>query len=200
MTSANELLFSGGLPSLSFKDAPIGHSYSFTITRVGEPGQQKGYEDGKPLFWEDGNPKMQVPLDVKLDSGEARGWWVAVGSNQHKALRDAVRQAGGNGIEVGAHVVLTLVAEQPHPKGNKFNGIKIYAVEYTRPSAGNSALMGGAPAAPAAPQAPAQPAAPQGGQVNDAAMAAALAALTPEQRALIEGGLGGKPVQDTPPF
>ncbi len=149
MQSANDLLFQGGLPSLSFKDAPLGHHYDFTVLKVLEPRQQRDIQDNSLKFWDDGRPQMTVPVEVKLDefpSGDdthgERSWWIPIGSQMHAATRDAIREAGASGIEPGAHVSLRLDSMEP-ASNKKLNDKKIYKVVYTMPTAGSAAVMNG---------------------------------------------------------
>lgn len=180
--SANDLLFSGGSPAISFKDAPIGTRYSFTITAVRNPQQQTDYATGAPQTWQDGRPKMTVPVDVRLDPGftprdaeddGSRSWWIPVGSQLQKAAVDAVRKAGQRGLEAGARVSVAFTGTEP----SKIRGgsdKKLYAVTYAPGSAGSDALM--SQPAPVSPP-PIVPSAADPG-----AVAAAMAALTPDQR------------------
>ena len=197
MTSANDLLFSGGLPSVSFANAPIGTAFSFVIDKINEPRQQTDMASGNPQNWPDGRPKMTVPVNVTLKAGTfapssatdrgERSWWIGVGTQQHSALRDAVRQAGAQGIEERASVTVTLCGEEPSTvRGG--NNKKLYAVEYTAPPSAGAAALAAAgaatfqPAPAASPVATPAPAAQtqMAGQAD--ALAAAMANLTPEQR------------------
>lgn len=177
MTSANDLLFQGGLPSLSFKDAKIGHHYDFTITKVLEPRQQRDITDNSLKFWDDGRAMMTVPVEVKLDEvlptddnrGE-RSWWIPIGSQMHAATRDAIREAGASGLEPGAHVTVRLESMEA-ASNKKLNDKKIYKVSYKEPAPGNSAVMAGHAEVSSGPPA-----------TDPAALSDALAGLTASQR------------------
>jgi len=199
MSNADDLLFAGGLPSLSFKDKAVGFEYNFTIDKVNEPRQQNDLVTNKPKSWDDGRPMMTVPVDIILDPGTftpedpsdrgLRSWWINVGSQTNSVVRDAVRAVNGQGLEKGAHIRLMLAGSEPSSiKGA--NDKKLYAVTYTRPSAAaaNSTIMGAPTSAPetvSVQQGLPQQVPPTPPGVDPVALAAAMSALTPEQRSAL---------------
>jgi hypothetical protein len=195
MTNANDLLMGGGVKSAKFDT--LGTTVGGKVVRPIQARQQTDFDSGKPKFYENGDPMMQIVVHVQTNLRDAsdptddgvralylRGQAMA-------AARDAVKAAGGKGIEVGGEVYQTWSGNEPNSRG-RGQDKKVYTVRYVLPS-GNDALMGTPPPAPAAVPAqqpvnlPPLPPAPAPAAVADPAPAgvdaAAWAALTPEQRA-----------------
>jgi hypothetical protein len=133
---ANDFLMSTGVRSASFAnvgDTVVGH-----IIRKPEVRQQRNFDTGEPLFWADGNPRMQMvivlmteeqdPGDAE-DSGErsiyARG-------NMLAAIRTAVRQSGARGLEVGGKLLVKFSGEGT-PTRRGLNAPKLYEAKYRAP-------------------------------------------------------------------
>ena len=119
-------------PGLSFKDAPIGASYTVTIVEGAKMVQSHDYESGKPEFWDDGNPKMSVVLVVQLGD-ELRTLWAQKPSSMFRALVTAQKAAGGQTMAPGGILTVTLTKIEP-PKSAKLSGQKIYEATYTPPA------------------------------------------------------------------
>ena len=146
--------FAGGekAPSLSFKDAPIGTTYTGTITATPKLVQARNYNTGEPDFWpakpgETPNPKMAVVIELTVD-GEPRTVWAVKPSAMFTAIGDA-QKAAGERIAVGGTFAVRLTGEIPHPTKPNFNPIKQYAVKYTAPVPAD-VFADTAPAAPVA--------------------------------------------------
>ncbi|MUL39605.1 hypothetical protein FZ103_00150 [Streptomonospora sp. PA3] len=195
MTTANDFLMGGGIPAAKFEQ--IGRVLTGAIAVPPEVQQQKDFNSGEPLFWDDGSPRQQIKLVLDTaernpedpDDDGQRALYVK--SGMLKAVRAAVKASRSKGLEVGGTLTITYTGDgEPSRKG--LNPPKQYSATYQPPAPGaaaNDVLMGGQqppaapPAAPApVPQAQAAPAAP-------AAMTpeqqAAIAQLTPEQRAAL---------------
>ena len=153
------------LPSLSFKDAPVGASYTGTVVSHPTMLQTRDYQTKQPETWPDGNPKMAAVFNLRLDSGEVRSVWARRPSGLFQAIQEAQERAGVR-IAPGGRLTLTFTGWGQATAGN--DPPKTYAATY---EPGN-AFAGGPQPGPtgAAPQAPAaapawqQPAAPPAGQ------------------------------------
>lgn len=145
----DQFLMGGG--GKSFKFDSVGRAV-FGKIMSREMRQQTDYDSGKPKFWDDGNPMMQlaVALDTNEtdpsdpeDDGERM---IYIKGEMQKAVRQAVLTAGAAGLEIGGILQVTYIGDGPKPA--RGNPPKLYEATYT--PAANAALMG-APAAPPAP-------------------------------------------------
>lgn len=207
MSMTADDFFSGGTPSAKFDS--VGVTVAGTITRVGEPMQQRDFTTQKPKTWDDGRPMMQLPVDIKTDlrdpeiSHDDGTRAIYIKGELQKAIRQAVRTAGAPGLRVGGHLTVTYTGDGVASQRG-MNPPKLYSAVYTAPTAaaGDQFLGGGAPAPAATPAAtqqsngylpPAQPAAARG---EDPALVAAMAHLPVEQQnAIRAGGLTAAQVQ-----
>lgn len=164
-THQNADPFAGGesRPSVSFKDTPVGTSYTLKVVEAPQMVQARDYESGQPAFWPDGNPKMTVVTTViDTATGEEKSLWAAKPSALFRAMSDAQKTAGAQ-ITPGGTLVVTFSSEKPNEKNPRLNPQKLYAVTYTPGDAFSEAAPAQAPqqAAPVAEPAPQAPAAPQ---------------------------------------
>ena len=129
-------MFAGGdtVPSISFKDAPIGATVSGKVTEAPVLVQSRDFDTGNPAFWPDNNPKMSVVTKLVLASGEERGLWAAKPSAMFAAIAEAQKTAGAL-IAVGGTLTITLVGEKPNATNPRLNAQKLYAVTYVPPNA-----------------------------------------------------------------
>jgi len=169
MTNPADSFFGESSPSAKF-DA-IGTTVGGVITRIGEPMQQTDFSSGKPLTWDDGTPRMQLPVTVQtdlrdpsnpLDDGKRT---LYVKGEMKKAIGAALRAAGAK-MALGGTLTVTFSGEEPTAGFPK----KLYTATYAAPAAGffeepaqpvAAAHVGPPPAAPQ-PAAPAVPPAPAG--------------------------------------
>lgn len=175
MSTTNDFLMGGGGASAKFDQ--IGDTITGRITAT-EVRQQTSLEDGKPLTWDNGDPRMQLVVTLATDLHDdadddgARNLYVkgskTPGSKSlHDAVRAAVQNAKAKGLEVGGTLTVSYVGDEPS-KTRGFNPRKLYQATYAAPD--KAAETGGflgtttvtEPAAPAAPAAttPAQPVTP----------------------------------------
>jgi hypothetical protein len=156
---ANDLLMGGGVKSAAFPDQQYGHTVSGVIVRPPQVRQQTDFDSGKPKFFDNGDPMMQIVVQVQTDlrdpadaSDDGTRAFYLKGQMQ-AAVRDAVREAGAKGLEVGGHLAVRYIRDEPNSRG-RGKDKKVYAARYTAPAAqqANDALMAGDPpaAAPAA--------------------------------------------------
>jgi hypothetical protein len=212
---ANDVLFGGaGAPALSWQnpqtnqDYPVGTSYEGPIVKLDSTQQRNIQDKAKLDYWPDGRPKMvalvtiqtnQRDPNVTEDDGQ-RTLWVS-GKYLTNAVKDAVRKAGAQRLDIGGHLKVTLAGYgQPQPG---FRAPRLFEVVYTKPQPGavgaNDALGMAQPAvqpafSPPQPQ-PTPPvgqpafAPPQAQQPAPAAAPAGqmdLSSLPPDARALVE--------------
>ncbi len=210
--SGNDLLMSGGGTRWA-KFPVVGTVVIGRIISEPEARQQTDYDDpSKRLFWDNGDPKMEVVVNVQLPHGftpeddeddGVRAFHMR--GNMANAVRDAVKAAQAPGLEVGGTLAVTYTGDGESKAARKA-GPKLYRAQYTRPAnAGNAALMGNG----AAVQDPAVVAAQQGGSTYDSPNAAPQqvytqpappcppgvpgekwAAMSPDQRATVLAALG----------
>lgn len=142
----------GGGPSISWKDKPIGTTYAGVVARDvgnGDVLQQVNFQTKQPEFYRDGRPKfvMKVPLRVQpsneFPEGEAAFY---VRGQARDELARAMSEAGVSGAPRNGDVIqVTLV--QRKPSGAGMNPSNVVQIVYT-PS-------GAAPVPVPAPSAPA---------------------------------------------
>lgn len=125
--------FAGGekRPSLSFKDAKIGTSYTGTVIEGPKEVQSRDFETGQPAFWdkEGTQPKKSVVIGLLVD-GEERSLWAQKPSAMFTALKEA---KGKNQIEVGGTLAVKFSGETPNAKNPKLDAQKLYVAKYTPP-------------------------------------------------------------------
>ncbi len=180
--NVDSFLFGGG-KSASFPH--IGSSITGTVSAPPELQQQRDMESGKPLTWEDGNPRMQMVITLDTDErdpedpdddGTRR---LFVKSGMKPAIARAVKAAGASRIEVGGRLTVTYTADDNARKKKGFSAPKKYEATYVRPA---DQALGVEPAAPAAA---AQAAAPAAGAGDNPG--AALGNLSPEAMEALKG-------------
>lgn len=137
LPSADDFLMGGGVPSAKFPQ--IGAKVTGSIAREPEVQQQTDFDSGKPMFWDDGKPKLQAkvvlqtnerdPADPEDDGQRA----VYIKGQMQKAIATAVRAAGAKRLEVGGTLTVTYAADGER-KG-KLNPPKVYTASYESPNA-----------------------------------------------------------------
>lgn len=127
----------------------IGASITGTVKSAPRERQQTKYGTQEPDFWPNGDPKMQILVDLQTDQradanddGE-RTLYVA-SKNMKKAIGEAIRAANASDIAPGGVLTVAYVGNDPASK-NPANPAKLYQAQYTAPS---SAFVQQAPAAP----------------------------------------------------
>lgn len=139
--AASFLMGSGG-PAAKFPD--LGTTVGGPITRIGAPMQQRDMATNAPKFWDDGNPMMQLPVDVQTDQRDTEipnddgVRTLYIKGQMQAAIRDAVRRSGARMLEVGGTLTVKYASDgQPAKKG--FNAPKVYEATYTPPTAAAAA-------------------------------------------------------------
>lgn len=173
--NANDLLMGGGIKSASFPDQQYGTTVGGLIVREPQVRQQTDFDSGKPKFYEDGQPVMQIVVHVQTslrdpadptDDG-IRALYLR--GQMQQAVRDAVRAVRAPGLMPGGELHITYTRDEPNSRG-RGKPKKVYDARYVAPvGQGNEALMGGTPPAPAPQPTPAhQPTAPAAAPAGDA--------------------------------
>jgi hypothetical protein len=154
LPDANDLLVGSSVPSLSFKDAVVGDSFSGIITDL-RTVQVRNYEDPTKLeFWDDGKPKLQIEVTLATDyadgsdpedDGSRR---VFLFGQKLRAAQDEMRKKGIKKLERGSKLTITLSGTKPSTN-KRYNDVKMYSIELEA-SASNPAVdallaMGAAP-------------------------------------------------------
>jgi hypothetical protein len=194
---ANDFLMGSGAKSVSWKNAPVGHTVSGTIASEPTLSQQTDMKTKAPQFWDEPHntqPKMQLVITLLTDQREPgdtsddgrRALYVK--GQMRQAIADAVRAAGADGLSVGGVLTVRYIGDGPQ-QDKTLDPPKHYDAAYQAPA--NAALMGEPPTAPQqayatpaqAPLAPLAPLQPQAapsvaGQAFQAAQAAAPVAPT----------------------
>ncbi|MFB3980359.1 hypothetical protein [Microbacterium proteolyticum] len=154
----------------------IGTTVTGTVKSAPRERQQTKYNSQEPDFWPNGDPKMQILVDLQTDQradanddGE-RTLYVA-SKNMKRAISEAIRNAGAADLLPGGVLTVQYVGNDPK-SANPQNPAKLYQAQYTAPTSAFAAQP--AAAAPAPQQAPLQqplPATPQPVQQQPAAPA-----------------------------
>ena len=129
----------------------VGASITGTVKAAPRERQQTKYGTQEPDFWPNGDPKMQILVDLQTDRREdpnddgERTLYVA-SPKMRKAIGEAIRAANASDILPGGTLTVTFIGNDPASK-NPANPAKLYQAQYTPPVSGFAQ-----PAAAAAPQ------------------------------------------------
>ena len=181
-------------PSLSFKDARIGFSYSGKVVKLPELIQARDYETGGLAYWPDENPKMTVVLHLEVD-GEVRSLWAPKPSSMFAAIA-AAQTENGTRMKLGDTLTVTFTGERANEKNPRLNPAKQYKVAiepadvFSAPAEVQPSSSNGHSAAASAP-AVSRPA--------PAIDPAAAAALLPQIQGLIALGLSDEQIRAAVP-
>lgn len=158
MTSAPNdsygFLAGGGSPSAKF--TTYGDTVGGTILEEPQVQQQRNIDDGSPLTWPDGNPRMQMIVTVQTalrdpsideDDGKRR---IFVRGQMRNAVQQAVIAANAKGLDVGGTLNVTYIADGDR-KNPAYSPPKIYQASYTPPRNDGSGFLGTNTATPATP-------------------------------------------------
>jgi hypothetical protein len=192
MTNPADSFFGDSAKSAKFDS--IGETVGGPITHIGEPRQQTEFGSGKPLTWDDGSPRMQLPITVQTnqrdphdpqDDGK-RVFYVK--GEMKKAITAALRATHAK-MAIGGTLTLTYVGDEPTKGFPK----KLYQASYTPPAPGAGFFDQGEPQQQAHQAPPAQQYAPpvQAAPVAPQAPAAqpGMVQLTPEQYAAMQAAM-----------
>lgn len=130
----NDFLMGGGVPSFKFET--VGQVAKGPILELGMQ-QQRDFATGKPKYWDDGNPMMQLRVviatderdpEITDDTGERA---LYIKGESQKAVRQAIKDAGAKTIEVGG--ILALAFTGLGDKKDQLNPPKLYRAQYKPP-------------------------------------------------------------------
>lgn len=148
MTSPAEVdPFAGAdkVPSISFKDQPIGTTYTGKITEAPVLRQSRNFETGEPDFWpakagQTPNPKMAAVFRMTVNElgGEERAVWATKPSALYAALAEARSADPDKQLKVGGDIAIRYTGDKPN-ENPRLNPAKQYAVRYTPPTPAASA-------------------------------------------------------------
>ena len=129
----NDLLGTRSIPSISFKDAKIGDSFTGVITDL-RTVQVRSYDSGEPEFWDDGKPKLQIEvtlatdyLDPSLDEDDGTRRVYLFGQKL-SAAKQEMKAKGLSKLEKGMKFSISFVGEKP-ASNKKYNNVKMYGIE-----------------------------------------------------------------------
>lgn len=129
----NDLLGTRSIPSISFKDAKIGDSFTGVITDL-RTVQVRSYDSGEPEFWDDGKPKLQIEvtlatdyLDPSLDEDDGTRRVYLFGQKL-SAAKQEMKAKGLSKLEKGMKFTISFVGEKP-ASNKKYNNVKMYGIE-----------------------------------------------------------------------
>lgn len=151
-TTAEQFLLGAGGKSAKF-DA-VGVQVSGTIAQPPQVRQQTHMETGAPLTWDNGDPRMQLVVQLQTteradaDDDGIRNLYVKGSKDPsskslHAAVAGAVAGSGAKGLEVGGTLSVTYVGDGVS-KTRGFNPPKQYEATYVPPNA--SDFLGTTPA------------------------------------------------------
>ncbi|MEV7875177.1 hypothetical protein [Microbacterium sp. NPDC089188] len=146
----------------------VGATVTGVVQSAPRERQQTKFGTQEPDFWPNGDPKMQILVDLKTDqradaSDDGERTLYVASKNMKRAIGEAIRAAGASDIAPGGTLTVQYLGNDPASK-NPANPAKMYAATYTAPtSAFAQQPVAAAPVPVAAPQQPvaAQPVAPQ---------------------------------------
>lgn len=136
MSEEVDAILSGGVKSFSFDR--IGDEITGVIARS-EVRQQRDFETGDPVTWNDGTAKMQIIVDletdirdpqVPFDDGMRR---LYIKGNGITALRQAVKASQSPGLLDGGKLSMKFAAEGTAPRKG-MNAPKLFEAKYEPPA------------------------------------------------------------------
>lgn len=139
-TDPNSFLLGGGGKTAKFENP--GDTIKGTIAAPPELRQQTDIGTGAPATWDNGDPKMQLVVQLQTDLRDdaeddgIRNLYVSGGfkrASLQKAVADAVRTAKAKGLEVGGTLAVRFTGEEP-PSKKGFSPAKLYAAQYQPPT------------------------------------------------------------------
>lgn len=137
MVSGNDLLMSGGVKTANLKTL---NKWVSGIVASEPQARQKRDMQGNLETWDNGDPRMEVLIDIEIeekkreqdgvDDGLRRFY---VSGRMLQAVRAAVRAAGADGVRPGGQLAVRWVGEEA-PKTRGFSPTKLYEAAYKPPA------------------------------------------------------------------
>ena len=127
------------MPSLSWKNLPVGSTFELLVTEPAKLLQGRDFETNLPSFWDapqNTQPKMSAVINVVVvhgphSVGELRSIWAQKPSNLFVALANAQKAADAPFAPDGT-LHLRFIGEKPHVNPRN-NPIKQYEAKYVPP-------------------------------------------------------------------
>jgi hypothetical protein len=145
------------VPAVTFKDKPIGTSYTMTVRGGAEKVQGRDFETGEMAVWKnkDGStpPKYSAVIPVTMEDGEDRALWAVIPSAMFAALQEARKNAGGVSFAKGGKLVVQYYDDKPNEKNPRLNPAKQYRAKYDPPGGGPDPFTSAGASSSAAPTA-----------------------------------------------
>lgn len=139
-------LSGGGAPAAKFRK--IGDTVTGVITSEPRLEQQRDFETGNPLVWSDGNPRMQLVVEVQTDEVDAsipdddgRRRFFIKGAMK-SAVAQAVKASGRKQLDVGGRLSISYSHDGEASRPG-LNPPRQYKASYTAPAAGQAKFLGG---------------------------------------------------------
>lgn len=141
---ANDLLMSGGIKSIGWKDNPVGYTVVGTITDQPKAEQMKKYQSDELAFWPSGDPMMQIIVTIQTDlrdpsdandDGKRR---LHIPPRMMQPVREAVQRSGAKGLAIGGKLAVRRIGGTG-ATGDPFT----FAAEYAAPAVSVDSLMSG---------------------------------------------------------
>jgi hypothetical protein len=142
-------------PAAKFEN--IGTRVGGRVVRDSEEVQQRDFDSGELLFWDDGNKRMQLVVEVEagehdpeIEADDGNRTFYVKGQ-MLSAVKAAIRKSGSKAkvIEEGAHLFVTFVRTEKVPGARKGSQPKkIYEAEYippVKPRAGKASVLDDGP-------------------------------------------------------
>lgn len=141
-TEQIEQFFQGGATAAKFPDREYGTVIGGEIVADPRMQQQRDYTSGDPVFYQDGNPAMQMVIVVQTnlhdpsipeDDGQ-RAFYVK--GQMRQAIGEALKKAGATAPRRGGKLWLKYIEDKPTTlkNGKPGNPQKIYAAKYEPPA------------------------------------------------------------------
>lgn len=134
ITDPNDFLLGTGIPSFPFKEH--GDTAKGPIVSL-DMQQQRDFNTGLGLTWDNGDPKMQLravlATDQRNDDNDNGHRAVYVKGQMQQAVRDAIKKAGAQKIEVGGVLAIRYEGDGEPPKKG-LNAPKQYVAKYEPPA------------------------------------------------------------------
>jgi len=140
VTDPNDFLLSTGVPSFKFEK--FGDTAKGPIVSL-DMQQQRDFNTGIGLTWDNGDPKQQLRIVLETDQRDGdqdnghRAIYVK--GQMQQAVRDAIKTAGAQKIDVGGTLAVRYDSDGDPPKKG-LNAPKQYRAKYEPPVPATNAV------------------------------------------------------------
>ena len=153
MSDVSSFLAPSGIPAAKFP--AIGTTVTGKIVAPAEVQQQSEIGSGKPLFFDDGKPRMQLVITIQTDQrdpeisdddGKRRVFVTGTKASEGGGMLGAFKRAGITDVQVGGTLTVTYTHDGARTSP-AYSPPKQYEVTYAPPNAAAGFLGGEAKAA-----------------------------------------------------